>query len=72
MRGDGKNPSQGEEVKRVDDGDYSASAGNGSASSPRTRVLIRPIVLSFIMASCIVTKAPVSQGKELSILARRN
>ncbi len=30
------------------------------------------MVLSLIMASCIVTKAPISQGKRLSIIPRRN
>jgi len=43
-----------------------ASAGNGPASSPRAKVLISPMAMNFIMASSIVTKAPISQGKRLS------
>jgi len=44
-----------------------ASAGNGATSNPRTKVLISPMVLSLIIASYIVTKASISQGKRLSI-----
>jgi hypothetical protein len=51
---------------------HPTSAGNGAASSQRARLLISPIVLSLIMATCNVAKAPISQGKELSILTRRN
>ena len=35
-------------------------------SSPRARVTISPVVLSLIMASYLVTKAPISQGIRLS------
>jgi len=36
-------------------GDYvlDLAAGNGPASSPRVRVLISPMVLNLIMASCV-------------------
>ncbi len=48
-----------------------ASMGSDAASKPRTRILISPMVLSLIMASCIVTKALISQGKRLSRMPRR-
>ena len=38
----------------------------------RTRELISPMVLSLIMASCIVTKPPISHGKKPSRTPRRN
>ena len=44
----------------------------GPASRLRTRVLISPMVLSFIMASCIVAKVPISQRKRLSREPGRN
>ena len=45
--------------------------GSGVANNP-TRVLIRQMVLSLIMVSCIVTKEAISQGKGLSITSRCN
>ncbi len=47
-------------AEAIGDDRESAEAGSDAASSPKARTLISPMVLSLIMASCIVTKAPIS------------